>query len=204
VIEFLAPYGFGFRAATLSRWGAIFDASFMPFVISDGSCDLDIHVHPDCYPAHCSLTTKLLFAESRLVDAGGFTVRVRSREHALLLCVTNTEKEKFDVFSIRKVIDAMALIRATPNLDCEKITELASERSFLMPTRVFCSLLVALGFSQNMIPDILLKPLRRWWKNHSRPWFGGFGVCSRVTTICCRFYGGNEHYAQSRLLHCTI
>ena len=164
VIEFLAPYGFGFRAAPLSRWGTIYDAGFVPGMTSDGSCDLDIHVHPDYYPAHCSLTTERLFAESMLVGASSFTVRVPSHEHALLLCVTNIAKDKFNVFSIRKVIDAMVLIRATPNLDCEKIIELASEGSFLMPTRDFCSLLLALGFYQNTIPDILLKPAPRWWK----------------------------------------
>ena len=162
VIDFLVPYGFGFRSAPLSRWGAISDASFMPFVTSDGSCDLDIHVHPDCYPAYCSLTTERLFAESRLVDAGGFAVRVPSREHALLLCVTNSAKDKFDVFSIRKVIDAMVLLRETPSLDWEKIRELASEGNFLMPTRVFFSLLVALGFPQTLVPDTLLMPLPRW------------------------------------------
>jgi hypothetical protein len=161
-IDCLTPYGFGFRSAPLSRWGAISDASFMPFVTADGSCDLDIHVHPDCYPAYCSLTTERLFAESRLVDAGGFVVRIPSREHALLLCVTNTAKDKFDVFSIRKVIDAMELIRATPNLDWEKVIELASEGNFLMPTRVFFSLLVSLGFPPTQVPDTLLIPLPRW------------------------------------------
>ena len=167
-IECLVPYGFGFRAAPLSRWGAISDASFMPFVTADGSCDLDIHIHPDCYPAYCSLTTERLFAESRLVDAGGFAVRVPSREHALLLCVTNTAKDKFDVFSIRKVIDAMVLIRVTPNLDWEKIIDLASEGNFLMPMRVFFSLLIALGFPPALVPDALLKPLPRWRRKSLR------------------------------------
>ena len=78
--------------------------------------------------------------------------------------MTNIAKDKFDVFSIRKIIDEMVLIRATPNLDCEKIIELASEGSFLMPTQVFCSLPLALGFYQNTIPDILLKPAPRWWE----------------------------------------
>jgi len=167
-IECLASYGFGFRAAPLSRWGAISDASFMPFVTADGSCDLDIHIHPDCYPANCSLTTERLFADSRLVDAGGFAVRVPSREHALLLCVTNTAKDKFDVFSIRKVIDAMVLIRVTPNRDWAKIIDLASEGNFLMPMRVFFLLLISLGFPPGLIPDTLLRPLPRWRKKSFR------------------------------------
>ena len=83
MVEFLAPYGFGFRATPLSRWGAISDASFVPVMTSDGSCDLDIHVHPDYYSAHCSLTIERLFPESRLVDAGDFTIRFPSHEHAL-------------------------------------------------------------------------------------------------------------------------
>ena len=76
--------------------------------------------------------------------------------------MTKFAKDKFDLFSIRKITDPIVLIRATPNLDCEKIIELASEGSFLMPTRVFCSLPLAPGFYQNTIPDILLKPAPRW------------------------------------------
>jgi hypothetical protein len=167
-IDFLTPFGLAFRAAPLSRWGAISDASFMPFVTSDGSCDLDIYVHPDCYPAYCSLTTERLFADSRLVDAGGFAVRVPSREHALLLCVTNTAKDKFDLFSIRKVIDAMVLIRATPNLDWGKMIACATEGNFLLPMRVFFSLLLALGFPEKMVPAELLKPLPQWRRRSFR------------------------------------
>ncbi len=162
IINLLAPFGFEFRSSPLNRWGAISDASFMPFVTQDGSCELDIHVHPDCYPAYCSLTTERLFAESQLVDAGGVSVRVPSPEHVLLLCVTNTAKDKFDVFSVRKVIDAMVLIRATENLNWQKIIDLAVEGNFLLPTRIFFSLLVSLGFPQTLIPGKLLRPLPRW------------------------------------------
>ncbi len=161
-IDLLVGHGFEFRAGPLNRWGAISDASFMPFVRHDGSCDLDIHVHPDCYPAYCSLTTERVFAAARLVDAGGSAVRVPSREHALLLCVTNAAKDKFDLFSIRKVIDAMVLIRATTNLDWQKVIDLAVEGNFLVPTRAFFSLLVALGFPRSSIPETLLIPLSRW------------------------------------------
>ena len=161
-IDFLVGHGFKFRAGPLNRWGANSDASFMPFVSHDGGCDLDIHVHPDCYPAYRSLTTDRVFAESRLVDAGGVAVRVPSREHALLLCVTNAAKDKFDLFSIRKVIDAMVLIQTTANLNWQKIMDLAAAGNFLMPTRVFFSLLVALGFPRTPIPKDLLMPLSRW------------------------------------------
>jgi hypothetical protein len=55
--------------------------------------------------------------------------------------------------------------------------------------------LLALGFYQNTIPDILLKPAPRWWEKSFQTVFGGFGVCSRLTPICCRFYVGNGRYA---------
>jgi hypothetical protein len=58
----------------------------------------------------------------------------------------------------------MVLIRATPNLDWEKIIELAAEGNFLLPARVFFSLLISLGFPQTLVPDTLLMPLPSWRK----------------------------------------
>ncbi|MBK20647.1 MAG: hypothetical protein CMM52_17585 [Rhodospirillaceae bacterium] len=168
VMSFLEKFGFQFRPAPQSRWGAISDASFMPFVTPDGSCDLDLHVHPDCYPAYCSLTTERLFAESQLIDAGGFAARIPCREHALLLCVTNAAKEKFDMFSARKVIDAMVLLRNTPDLDWEKVLSLAAEGNYFIPARIFFSLMVALGFPDSKIPAALLASLPRWRRNSFR------------------------------------
>lgn len=157
-IDFLQGHGFQFRASPVHPWGMISDASFMPLVSADGVCDIDIHVHPDCYPAYRSLTTEAVFAAARTIDLGGYSIQVPCREHALILCVTNTAKDKFDVFSIRKVVDAIVLIRETPSLDWDLIMDLARKGAFYRPLRCFFALLKGIGVPMEGVPAILTQP----------------------------------------------
>lgn len=157
-LDFLYGRGFRFRASPVNPWGMISDASFMPLVSADGVCDIDIHVHPDCYPAHRSLTTETVFSAARTVDMGGFAIRVPSREHALVLCVTNTAKDKFDVFSIRKVVDAILLLRDASTLDWQVIIGLARNGAFYRPLRIFFALLGGIGVPMEGVPACLQMP----------------------------------------------
>ena len=157
-VDFLRGQGFQFRASPVNPWGMISDASFMPLVSADGVCDIDIHVHPDCYPAYRSLTTETLFDEARRVDVGGFSIRVPSREHALVLCVTNTAKDKFDVFSLRKVVDAILILREAPTLDWEVIIGLARDGGYSRPLRFFFALLNRIGIPMDGVPESVYVP----------------------------------------------
>lgn len=164
-INSLADHGFRFRSTPVHPWGLISDASFMPLVSADGACDIDIHVHPDCYPAYRSLTTDAVFSAARTVNIGPCAICVPCEEHALVLCVTNTAKDKFDVFSIRKVIDAIVLLRNARKLDWDEVIGLAVNGSFYRPMCVFFALLDALGVSVTNVPTALLRPpggLRGW------------------------------------------
>jgi hypothetical protein len=152
LVRLLAGHGFRFRPLPAPAWGAISDASFMPLVGADGACNIDLHIHPDCYPAWRSLTTERVFAAARTTDADGLAIRVPSPEHGLTLCITNAAKDKFDVYSLRKVVDAMALLRRHPGLDWDALTALARDGHFLRPARTFCALLVALGTAPARIP----------------------------------------------------
>ena len=67
LVDFLVAQGFCCRAAENHPWGIISDASFLPFVSSDGASHIDIHIRPYSYPAHRSLSTELVFADSRQV-----------------------------------------------------------------------------------------------------------------------------------------
>ncbi len=157
-IDLLAAEGFRFRPAPLRRWGLISDASFMPFVSGDGACNIDIHIQPDCYPAHRSLSVERLFRNARRITVEGFPVAVPSPEHVLLLCATNAAKDKFGLLGLRKMIDAVVAMRAGPGFDWDEIAGIARDGGYLNPLRVFFAILVALGLSADLLPRDLRKP----------------------------------------------
>jgi len=163
-IRLLAGHGFRFRSTPARRWRMMPDASFMPLVAADGSCDIDLHVQPDSYPAWRSLTAERVFADSRVVTAvgsdGDLAFRVPSADHAFALCVTNAAKDKFGLFSLRKVIDAILLVERGPPLDSmpldwAAIEDLARAGHFHRPLRVLCALLARLGVPAGMLPPAL-------------------------------------------------
>jgi hypothetical protein len=144
IVEFLSRRGFAFASGPLPRWGFISDASFAPFVGPDGE-NIDLHVHPDAYPAHRSLSTERLFQAARRIEAADARFFAPSPEHAFALCATNAAKDKFGPFAAAKLIDAVRLRAAFPGLDGVAIAELAESGGFAKPARVFVALLGALG-----------------------------------------------------------
>lgn len=159
VIDLLAREGFSFRSAPLKRWGLISDASFMPFVSSDGACNIDIHIQPDCYPAHRSLSADRLFRKAGRIAIDDISVAVPSPEHVLILCVTNAAKDKFDLLSLRKMIDAIVALRCGPAVNWDEIVGIARDGGFLLPMRVFFAILVALGMKSDDLPPVLCAAL---------------------------------------------
>jgi hypothetical protein len=161
LIELLAHEGFSFRSAPLKRWGLISDASFMPFVSGDGACNIDIHIQPDCYPAHRSLSVDRLFRKAGRIAIDNISVAVPSPEHVLILCVTNAAKDKFDLLCLRKMIDAIVALRSGPTVDWDEIVGIARDGGFLLPMRVFFAILIALGMKSDCLPPVLRAPLTR-------------------------------------------
>ena len=159
LIDLLAEEGFRFQPAPLNSWGMISDASFAPFVSADGACNIDIHIQPDCYPAHRSLNADRLFHDARPVSIGECSVLMPSPEHVLLLCATNSAKDKFDLVCLRKAVDAIVALRAAPSVDWNEIVDLARKGRFLLPLRVFFAILVALGLDPAPLPDVLRAPI---------------------------------------------
>jgi hypothetical protein len=134
----------------------ISDASFMPMVSADGACPVDIHVHPDCYPAYRSLTTERVFGEAVTVAGDGFRFQAPCPEHALILCVTNAAKDKYFLSSVPKAIDAILLLRKNAaKLDWHRIVGLARDGAFFRPLVSFFALLAALGAPMDDVPDAL-------------------------------------------------
>ncbi len=159
-IETLEANGFAFGAVGMKRWGFISDASFVPMIAADGTCAVDLHIQPDCYPAYRSLTAEALFAEARTVAVDGLTFRAPRDAHNLTLCITNAAKDKFGAMSLRRTLDALTMLRATGKLDWEAVDRLARHGHFRRPARVFCRLLEALGVGIGPLPPGLAAPLQ--------------------------------------------
>lgn len=159
LVALLTDRGFRFRPSRPSPWGLISEASYLPFVSSDGACDIDIHIQPDAYPAYRSLDTERLFRRARPVAAGELSVRIPAPEHALVLCVTNTAKDKFGIYGVRKVIDAIMLLRGAGALDWDEVRGLARDGGFWKPMRGFFLLLVRLGVPRDAMAGAPLEPL---------------------------------------------
>jgi hypothetical protein len=158
LIDLLGRHGFRFAAASHRRWGSIADASSAPYVSPDGLCNIDIHRHPDSFPAHLSLGTEIVFDASVRAMAGDIPIRVPCREHALLLAATNAARDKFGPFSVRQTVDALVMLRDGPAPDWRRIDALAQQGGYLAPFGVFLALLVALGLSAERVPPRLGTP----------------------------------------------
>ncbi len=160
-IGFLSSRGFRFQPLPAGPWGMISDASFMPMVSADGACEIDIHIRPDCYPAHLSLTTGRVFGDARPAAADGLRFLTPCPEHALILCATNAAKDKFCLTGLSKVVDAIVLLRAwSATLAWDAILELAHDGRFFRPLVTFFWLLDALGAPMDAVPNALRAPPR--------------------------------------------
>lgn len=151
--------GLGYTFVPLPRppWGFISEASYAPFVSADGACNLDVHIHPDCYPAYRSLTTELVFSRAVEVRAGDLTFQAAHRDHAFLLCATNVAKDKFGPFATRKIADAMRLA-VEGGLDWPALEALAEAGNFTRPYRAFLRLLAELGTDPALLPPDCTAP----------------------------------------------
>ncbi|MEP4377891.1 MAG: nucleotidyltransferase family protein [Alphaproteobacteria bacterium] len=144
LVRFLDKNGYVFEPLPRPPWGFISAASYAPFVSGDATCNLDVHIHPDCFPAYRSLTTDAVFARAISIDADGLSFRAACADHAFLLCATNVAKDKFGLFAARKIADAMRLARHY-DLDWPGLDRLASAGGYAGPYRVFLRLLHDLG-----------------------------------------------------------
>ncbi|MGE0256446.1 MAG: nucleotidyltransferase family protein [Alphaproteobacteria bacterium] len=158
LIDLLARDGFAFRPLPTPPWGFISTASYMPFASADGACNLDIHIHPDCYPAYRSMTTEAVFAAAVTATSAGMQFHVPCREHALMLCATNAAKDKFGPFAARKFVDAMRLVASGP-VDWPTLDHLAAAGNYALPLHAFLRLLRLLGVPAAALPAQVGTPL---------------------------------------------
>lgn len=151
LITHLTGQGYTFEPLPRPAWGFISEASYAPFVSPDEGCNLDVHIHPDCYPAYRSLTTERVFESAVPLASGDVPFCAACSEHAFLLCATNVAKDKFGPFATRKIADAMRLAKSG-GLDWPSLDRLASEGGYRTPYRVFVKLLLDLGLEASHLP----------------------------------------------------
>ncbi len=157
LLMFLEDQGFEFDPLPMAPWGFISDASFMPLVSPEGDCNIDIHVQPDCYPAYRSLTVEDVFAHSVVQSIAGRDVYIPCIEHSMLLCLTNAAKDKFGIFSVRKLVDIAMLLRSRLPIDWDVVERLAASGRFLKPARVVFAMLRRLGMPDGAVPESLCR-----------------------------------------------
>lgn len=192
LIALLGAQGFRFQSLPTRIWGSFAGVSYMPFVSADGACNVDIHIEPDSWPAYRSLSAELVFG--RAVTAGAEPFRVPCPEHNLLLAVTNAAKDKFGVYTVRKMVDGLVLINRTPVLDWAAIADIAARGRFRKPLKVFLALLVRLGLDPERVPAGLARPPRLGAREFARlvddfarlfpQSRHGFAVFRRETLLC--------------------
>jgi hypothetical protein len=157
LLAFLSDKGFAFDPLPMAPWGFISDASFMPMVSPEGDCSIDIHVQPDCYPAYRSLTVEDVFAHSAVQTIADRPVNIPCTEHSMLLCLTNAAKDKFGIFSVRKLVDIAMLLRPGVPVDWDMVERLAVSGHFLQPARAVFALLRRLGLPAGVVPESLCR-----------------------------------------------
>jgi len=151
LLRYLTHEGYTFEPLGRPPWGFISEASYAPFVSAHSTCNLDVHIHPDCYPAYVSLTTADVFADAQTVHDGDLTFLATSFDHAFVLCATNAAKDKFGPFAARKIADAMRLATTRP-LDWARLDRIAAAGRFGVPFRIFVRLLGDLGVDPACLP----------------------------------------------------
>ena len=160
LITHLAALGYRFRPAVRRPWGSISTASLAPFMSPDGLVNLDIHVHPDSFPVHRSLTTDDVFDRARPVAGAGVSFRAPCATHSIVLLAGNAARDKFGPFAVTKVLDALALLRAEAAPDWDEVERYARDGGYLTPLRAFCLLLLRLGLSRDRVAPHLARPFR--------------------------------------------
>ena len=111
-------------------WGFVSEASYLPMTSADGLVDIDLHIHPDCYPLSLGLTTEDVFGASRTIDIASGPIKVPSPEHMLLIALSNAAKEKLGPQSVKSLLDCGRILASEPALDWAEFEEMTA-RAYL-------------------------------------------------------------------------
>lgn len=162
LVATLAAEGFRFRkAAGTPRWGLASDASFHPFVAPAGPLAFDLHVQPDDFPVHRSLSAETIFAAARRVPLGRGGVLVPCDAHLFLLALTNAARDKYDPHAVKCLVDAaVRLTRVAGDVDWQAVRATARAGGYESIVRLGALALHRLGLPADRLARDLLAPYR--------------------------------------------
>jgi hypothetical protein len=162
LVRLLGNEGFVFRVAQGTQaWGHFGDASFHPFVAPDRQLAFDLHVHPDDFPLHRSLSTEMAFAAARDVVDEGKALRIPCDTHLLLMAMSHAARDKYDPSAVRSVVDmAVMLTRSERPIDWPALLVLAEAGGNIRIVRLAVQVLLGLGLRAAEIPAVLKQPFR--------------------------------------------
>ena len=158
--KFLRGAGFVFRPSQGTPvWGHSGDASFHPCVAPDGQLSFDLHIHPDDYPLHRSLSTETVFAGARPATDEGMNLSLPANDHLLLMAASHAARDKYDQNAVRSVIDIVVMqTRAMQPIDWPAALRLAEAGGNRRLLRLAAQLLVGLGLAPDGLPRALAQP----------------------------------------------
>lgn len=162
LVHLLRDHGFVFRLAQGAQvWGLISDASFHPFVAPDRQLAFDLHIYPDDFPLHRSLSTEAVFAGARETVDAGMMLRIPCDSHLLLMAMSHAARDKYDPSALRSVVDiAVMLTRTGRPADWPALRALADAGGNGGILRLAVQVLLGLGLPADGIPASLRQPLR--------------------------------------------
>lgn len=129
----------GYAVATelpMPPWGFVSEASFLPMTSSDGLVDIDLHIHPDCYPLSLGLTTEDVFEGSITLDIPNLEFKAPSPEHLFLIALSNAMKEKLGPQSVKSLLDCGRILAREAALDWEAVNRLSARARLKRPAEL--------------------------------------------------------------------
>jgi hypothetical protein len=162
LVRLLRDHGFIFRRAQGAQaWGLISDASFHPFVAPDRQLAFDLHIHPDDFPLHRSLSTEAVFAAAVTARDGDMTLPIPCDSHLLLMAMSHAARDKYDPSAVRSVVDmAVMLTRRGHPVDWPALQALADAGGNAVIPRLAVQVLSGLGLPMAGIPAGFRRPFR--------------------------------------------
>jgi len=166
LVHLLRDHGFVFRRAQGAQaWGLISDASFHPFVAPDRQLAFDLHIHPDDFPLHRSLSTEAVFAGARPAVDAEMALRIPRDSHLLLMAMSHAARDKYDPSALRSVVDMTAMLTRPSRsegsaVDWPEISALADAGGNGRIPRLAAQVLIGLGLPAETIPAAQRRPFR--------------------------------------------